>query len=369
MTRLLPILALFAAASMVATSGCATTGQVEDKQKEVGGFLKKIEKPAMICAPRQLAEARANLEFAEYEAGVGQTLRARLHLNTAEDRAREAWEKSKGPECESDRDLDGIRDSKDACPDEPEDYDGDKDTDGCPDLDRDGDGIGDDVDKCPDDPEDKDNFEDEDGCPELDNDKDGIKDNIDQCPNDPEDIDGFEDLNGCPDPDNDKDGIPDATDKCPNKPEDMDGFEDLDGCPEEGPKKEPPPKPKKPKYKFIKITGTRIELKQRILFYYNKSKIKPKSFPLLNEVSKVLLDRQTMEVRIEGHTDSRGKAGYNKRLSQRRAKAVRTYLIEAGIAPNRMESVGWGEEKPRFSNKRKSGRKKNRRVEFHITKQ
>lgn len=348
------------------TVGCATTGQVQDKKKEVGAFLLKIEKPAMICAPRQLAEARANLEFAEYEAEVGQTLRARMHLNEAEDKAREAWERSKGPECEGDRDLDGIRDSKDACPDEPEDYDGDKDTDGCPDLDRDGDGIGDDIDKCPDDPEDKDGFEDEDGCPELDNDKDGIKDTIDQCPLKPEDKDGYEDLDGCPDPDNDKDGIPDSSDKCPNDPEDKDGFEDLDGCPEEGPKATPPPKPK---YKHIKIVGDRIELKQKILFYYNKAKIKPKSFGLLNEVGRVLVDRKTMEVRIEGHTDSRGKARYNKKLSKKRAAAVRQYMIEAGVQPNRMTSDGLGEEKPRYSNKSKRGRNNNRRVEFHITKQ
>jgi outer membrane protein OmpA-like peptidoglycan-associated protein len=66
----------------------------------------------------------------------------------------------------SDRDKDGIRDSKDKCPDDPEDYDGYMDSDGCPDSDNDNDGIPDAVDKCPNDPEDKDGFEDDDGCPE-----------------------------------------------------------------------------------------------------------------------------------------------------------------------------------------------------------
>jgi outer membrane protein OmpA-like peptidoglycan-associated protein len=65
--------------------------------------------------------------------------------------------------------------------------------------DRDGDGIKDDVDKCPDDPEDFDGFEDEDGCPDPDNDKDRILDKDDKCPNEPETYNGFEDEDGCPD--------------------------------------------------------------------------------------------------------------------------------------------------------------------------
>jgi outer membrane protein OmpA-like peptidoglycan-associated protein len=65
--------------------------------------------------------------------------------------------------------------------------------------DRDGDGIPDHLDKCPDEPEDFDGFEDEDGCPEHDNDNDGIPDHLDKCPNDPETFNGFEDEDGCPD--------------------------------------------------------------------------------------------------------------------------------------------------------------------------
>ena len=94
--------------------------------------------------------------------------------------------------------------------------------------DRDGDGLKDDVDKCPDDPEDFDGFEDEDGCPDLDNDKDGIPDVLDKCPNEP----GPRENDGCPMHavhDRDGDGIPDELDKCPDDPEDFDGFEDEDG--------------------------------------------------------------------------------------------------------------------------------------------
>ena len=101
--------------------------------------------------------------------------------------------------------------------------------------DRDGDGIKDDVDKCPDDPEDFDGFQDEDGCPDPDNDNDGIPDVDDRCPNVPEDRDGDQDEDGCPegsDGDRDGDGIPDRSDKCPDQPEDRDGFQDADGCPD-----------------------------------------------------------------------------------------------------------------------------------------
>jgi hypothetical protein len=103
--------------------------------------------------------------------------------------------------------------------------------------DRDGDGYKDDVDQCPDEPEDFDGFKDEDGCPDPDNDNDGILDVDDRCPNIPEDRDGDQDEDGCPegkkDGDRDGDGIPDSRDKCPDVPEDRDGFEDQDGCPEE----------------------------------------------------------------------------------------------------------------------------------------
>ena len=95
--------------------------------------------------------------------------------------------------------------------------------------DRDNDGIEDSVDQCPTDPEDKDGYEDSDGCPDTDNDLDTIPDSADKCPNQAEDQDGFEDQDGCPDLDNDKDGIPDTGDRCPNEPETKNGFDDKIG--------------------------------------------------------------------------------------------------------------------------------------------
>jgi len=133
-----------------------------------------------------------------------------------------------------DRDLDGVPDSEDLCPEEPEDVDGYRDEDGCPDLDNDGDGIPDLKDLAPNMAEDPDGFEDEDGRPDRDNDLDGIVDELDQCPLQAEDFDGFQDEDGCPDlfVDRDGDGIEDALDACPLQAEDFDGFEDDDGCPE-----------------------------------------------------------------------------------------------------------------------------------------
>ncbi len=336
-------------------SGCASRSHVVKQTRTIKDALKPVHERALICAPRQLAEAEAHLDFANYEADAGQTMRARKHLTLAEQRAAEVWEAIKNPHCEGDRDGDGFRDSVDKCPDEPENFDGYQDDDGCPEFDKDGDGIRDDVDKCPLEPEDFDGFQDEDGCPDPDNDGDKILDSVDQCPNEPEDLDGFEDLDGCPDPDNDKDGIPDVRDQCPNEPEDFDGDQDEDGCPDIV------------TYKNIVVGPTKIELKQKIFFAYNKAKILPKSFDLLNEVADVLVKRPKMKIRIEGHTDIQGSDKYNKKLSQARADAVRTYLIEAGVEPSRLTSVGYGEEQLLDKNDPKG--EINRRVEFHIIEQ
>ena len=134
-----------------------------------------------------------------------------------------------------DRDGDGIKDDVDKCPDEPEDFDGFQDEDGCPDPDNDNDGILDVDDRCPNEPEDHDGDRGRRRLPRgSDGDRDG--DGIlglarTSAPTMPEDKDGFEDDDGCPEPDNDKDGIPDKQRHCPNDPEDKDGFEDDDGCP------------------------------------------------------------------------------------------------------------------------------------------
>ena len=216
--------------------------------------------------------------------------------------------------------------------------------------DRDGDGIPDDLDKCPNEPEDKDGFQDEDGCPDLDNDGDGIPDTLDKCPNEPEDKDGFQDEDGCPDPDNDGDGIPDIIDKCPNEPETFNNYQDADGCPDEVPAA------------VKKFTGV-IE---GINFKTGSADILPGSYVLLDRAAKVLQDYPDVKLEISGHTDNRGKADYNRDLSQRRADAVKTYFVTRGVASERLQSIGYGLTRPIANNKTQSGRATNRRTEFRL---
>ena len=254
-----------------------------------------------------------------------------------------------------DNDRDGIPDKEDKCPNEPETKNGFEDQDGCPDsldLDRDGDGIPDRLDKCPDDPEDKDGFEDDDGCPDPDNDKDGILDQDDLCPNDPEDKDGFEDQDGCPDPDNDKDRILDKDDKCPNEPETYNGFEDEDGCPDKG---------------RVILRKGKLEILDKIYFETAKAVIKPVSFPILDAVAATLKGNpQILLVEVQGHADERGSDDYNMRLTEDRAAAVKTYLIEHGVESDRLQSHGYGETKPVCKQHNDACWSKNRRVEFVI---
>jgi outer membrane protein OmpA-like peptidoglycan-associated protein len=272
-----------------------------------------------------------------------------------------------------DSDGDGICDDVDKCPLEPEDLDGFEDTDGCPDVDNDKDGILD-VDDgvkdasgygtCRNDPEDKDGFEDEDGCPDLDNDKDGILDVADgpkdangfgTCRNDPEDKDGFEDEDGCPDVDNDKDGILDVVDgakdetgygKCRNEPETVNEWQDEDGCPDTKPK--------------AVLTETGIQILEKVYFDFNKATIQDRSFPLLDEVVRILKENKQVNLI---HVGTRA---YNADLSDRRAKSVMKYLVAKGIEKTRLIAKGYGFDFPIDTNATQEGRDRNRRVEFNI---
>ncbi len=279
-----------------------------------------------------------------------------------------------------DKDSDGIEDKADACPNDPEDFDGVEDTDGCPDLDNDKDGIVDTADKCPDLAEDFDGFQDEDGCPDLDNDGDGIPDLKDKCPNEPEDFDGvqdedgcpdvvqdsdndgiaddrdkcplkaedfdgFQDEDGCPDLDNDLDGITDSTDKCPNEPETYNGYQDEDGCPDERPIEE----------KFI-LRGVNFES--------GSAALTPDSYGILDQVVKSLKAYPEVRIEIAGHTDDVGKDEYNLGLSQRRAEAVKQYLVNSGLSADRIVARGYGETNPVSTNGTPAGRAENRRIEF-----
>ncbi|MBV69737.1 MAG: flagellar motor protein MotB [Myxococcales bacterium] len=285
-----------------------------------------------------------------------------------------------------DRDRDGFKDDEDECPYRPEDVDGFEDRDGCPDEDNDMDRIPDILDQCPDVPEDKNGFEDEDGCPDgaRDRDRDGITDRQDSCPDEPEDLDGFQDQDGCPELDNDNDGVPDKRDGCPLKPEDIDGFKDDDGCPELDNDGDRIPDLKDrcpdqaenydgvddedgcPEAKIV-VTREKLEINEKIYFETNKATIKDESHELLDAIGKTLTTYpQIKSMEIQGHTDSRGDNTYNLDLSQRRADAVRDYLVKAGVDSKRLSAQGYGESQPVDASENRAAWSKNRRVEFII---
>jgi len=280
-----PLRAASIAAALVLCSCVAGSKIRADAEVITHDIDRATRSGAVKCAPRELAYAVANRDFAVGELDRGNNFRAQDHIRLAEENIKKALELSRGcapkqilvrekdqdkppkppPQIVKieivDTDQDGLPDKDDKCPDKPEDKDGFQDDDGCPDpdndndnvldandrcpnepgpflpnqgcpvavpKDKDGDSVTDDVDKCPDQPEDKDGFQDDDGCPELDNDNDGVLDAKDKCPTEAGPLEN----GGCPIKDKDRDGVTDDKDKCPDDAEDKDGFEDEDGCPD-----------------------------------------------------------------------------------------------------------------------------------------
>jgi outer membrane protein OmpA-like peptidoglycan-associated protein len=315
---------------------------------------------AMRCAPRELALTRAYTQFAEIELRKGALARAEDFVQRAELNAKATKLQSPPEYCTDaprpkaiakpgDRDGDGYLAPQDECPDEPEIFRGFEDLDGCPDdPDTDGDGLRDSVDPCPIRAEDIDQYLDSDGCPDVDNDYDGVPDTTDKCPMEPEDPDGYEDADGCPDNDNDGDTVEDIKDRCPNSP----GQTEKDplGC--------------TIKPQLVVVTDCEVKITQQIHFAYNTDVVKVESYPILDAVLEVLQKNESIKLEIQGHTDSRGSDEYNKQLSDRRAASVRKYLVSRGIPPTRLESKGYGEERPIVDNDTDENRALNRRVQF-----
>jgi outer membrane protein OmpA-like peptidoglycan-associated protein len=148
-------------------------------------------------------------------------------------------------------------------------------------------------------------------------------------------------------PDLDADTIPDTIDQCP----DVAGPITSAGC---------------PVVAKVVITKDKLELKERLFFEWNRAEVKSVSFSILDEVVKVLKENPTLHILVEGHTDTSGNAGHNKRLSQRRAQSVVGYLKSHGIGRERLTSKGFGPGVPLAPNDTAEGREKNRRVEFTI---
>ncbi len=112
--------------------------------------------------------------------------------------------------------------------------------------------------------------------------------------------------------------------------------------------------------------GTVIVLPGEVLFASGKSELLPLAQQKISLLTAQLKDQETAEITVEGHTDSRGSDSSNLALSQRRADAVRIFLIGQGIPPAQIKAVGVGEARPVADNKTSEGRAQNRRVEIVV---
>jgi len=199
--------------------------------------------------------------------------------------------------------------------------------------DTDGDGLLDDDDRCPN----EEGPTDSGGCPVLDRDKDGVLDADDACPDTP----GQAAHAGCAD--RDGDGVADPTDACPDVP----GLADHDGCvPEE-----------------VKAFVGTIE---GVYFETGSAALDRRSHAVLDKAVATLREYTDVRLEIQGHTDSQGADAANLALSQARAEAVRAYLVDSGVAGDRLAAKGYGESRPVGDNGTREGRARNRRIEFKM---
>jgi OOP family OmpA-OmpF porin len=134
------------------------------------------------------------------------------------------------------------------------------------------------------------------------------------------------------------------------------------------PKPPPPPPPAAPKR--VEVQADQIVIRDKIQFDSDRATIKPESFGLMDEIVAVVQSNaQLKRLSIEGHTDSTGSDKHNLWLSAQRAGSVLQYLVQHGVAADRLVSKGWGEKNPIAENATPTGREQNRRVEFVIVEQ
>ena len=172
----------------------------------------------------------------------------------------------------------------------------------------------------------------------YDTDGDGVVDISDRCWNTPAGV--TVDEYGCG-VDSDGDGVPDYLDQCPGTS--LGVIVNTDGCP---------------------LAGETLLTLENVNFNFDSARLMIESLAILDQAVQVLRANANVDVNIEGHTDRTGPESYNLGLSQRRAEAVKNYLVRQGISASRLYPVGKGEASPVASNDSRDGRYRNRRVEF-----
>lgn len=208
-------------------------------------------------------------------------------------------------------------------------------------LDTDGDRFADEYDRCP-----QVRGIAPDGCPETNRDGDDLLDDVDRCPDDP----GVEPYGGCPIPDSDGDGILDPKDGCVAAKETRNGYLDADGCPDEIPAD------------LAALTGPLAG----VAFDRDRHTLLPRSSRTLDRLVAVLGKYPGVRVEVSGHIPPTGEPAYGKDPSRKRADAVRDYLLEHGIAAERVLARGAGADEWFVSNRTAAGRARNERIEVTI---
>lgn len=211
--------------------------------------------------------------------------------------------------------------------------------------DADKDGVTDDKDNCPGTPAGA--KVDASGCPvPVDSDNDGVTDDKDKCAGTPA---GTKvDANGCPLPvDTDADGVTDDKDQCPGTPA---GTKvGATGCPEAA----------------GEVPADNWVLKG-VNFQSGSDVLTAPSLQVLDGAAAILQPRKSVRIEVQGHTDSTGDAQKNLALSEKRAAAVKNYLVSKGVEADRLETKGYGSSVPVGDNATAEGRAANRRIEFKV---
>lgn len=242
-----------------------------------------------------------------------------------------------------DADFDEVPDERDYCPGTP--WGRRVDARGC-ELDGDRDGVGDFWDECPASPPGV--WVDARGC-HGDGDADGVMDGWDYCPHTPPRR--RVDSRGC-EPDRDRDGVPDDADYCPGTP--IGVAVEASGCP---PLRPPSPPPAAP------VRG--LAAWPTVWFDLDSAALRPEAQASLEAAAAQLL-RHPARLELAGHADEQGGAAYNLALSQRRARAVRDFLVARGVPSGQLLLKGYGESRPVAGNDSETGRARNRRVELVV---